>query len=256
VTTLIENGPEPSAQADEILIPLDLESVFGWFTWLLLGLLFLLPGVPLLVAGALRADLAVAATGAVATAPGLLAIRKLLRVLIRQLTISAEGISLRRGLARKEIPWKDVQFYRFQLRNLDRPFYASFHIRSQATVISFAVRPEWFWTVHDRIKRACPQAFSLDCTTGQIFPPREDNLANFLNAEFGRVARRESARFRWLAMAQVLGLPVFAILLVAVLMGPIWVIGWKMFPYGIADIAANFRRATAAWQSYAQHASE
>jgi cytochrome b561 len=76
-------------------------------------------------------------------------------------------------------------------------------------------------------------------------------MANFMRAEFESIARRQARRFRLLAIAQILGLPLFAILTVAVMAGPIFVIGWKVFPYGLADITANFRRASAAWQSYA-----
>jgi len=256
VTSLIDQTREFSGRGEEVHVPLDLESVFGWFTWLVLGLLCLLPGLPLLLAAVLRGSLAIAVPGGIATGLGLLAIRKMLRSLIRGLTIFTEGISVRRGLSTKEILWKDAEFYRFAMRDLEEPSHAEFQICSGTTRISFDVRPIWYRDILDRMEPSCPQAFSVDCITGQVCPPRVNDLGNFMGDEFKRVAIRESARFRRIAIAQILGLPLFAVLMIAVLIGPVFVIGLRVFPYGIADITANFRRASAAWQSYLRYAGE
>jgi len=74
---------------------------------------------------------------------------------------------------------------------------------------------------------------------------------NFMHAEFKSIAHRESRRFRMLAVAQIIGLPIFLILTVAAVCGPVLGSGGKHLPSGLLEeIQANFSRARYAWQSY------
>jgi len=234
----------------DLHVPLDMESVFGWGTWMLIGIIVLFLALPFFLTALTQGEFALGVVASVGMLFGFYALRKMLHLLTKSLIISSDGICWRRGLRRRRLEWKDVQFYHYGLMVQKPPHHARFAVMSRAGKAYFETRVVWYENILARLERSCPQAFSMDYATGRIYPPRKNDMANFMPAEFKRIAWSKSRRFRMLAVAQIACLPICLVLAVAILAGPVFVIGWKLLPYGLSDIRANFSRARYAWQSY------
>jgi len=235
---------------DEIHVPLDMESIFGWGTWLFIGIVTIFLALLFALIALIEGELALGILAGAGILFGLYALRKVLKLLIKSLTISSDGISLRRGLHCSHLKWKDVRFYRYGLMVQNLPHHATFAIICHTDKACFEVRNQWYEEILTRLEKSCPHAFSLDSATGCIRRPTENEIGDFAHSEFKRIAHSECRRFRLLAILQIIALPIFLILAVAALWGPVLGSRWKHFPYGFSHIQANFSRARYAWQSY------
>ena len=229
-------------------VPLFLQSCFSGWVWLLLGLVLAAVGGLVLTAG-LRAPVTMAptVTGMVLAALGCLAFLRGLTVATGRIEFSPDGVCRASCIGRPGIAWPDVNLFSSGLETQQRPFHARFRIESEARVLSFRTRPDWFGHVDGWLKTHCPRAFVLIDATGEIEAPATGDGLEF-RQRFGDLSLRTSRRFRWTGVLQLGLLPLLGVLWVAAAFGG--VAFWGCMPIGLSSIGANFRKARNARRSF------